>query len=85
MMKTLQNSIAMSFAYIPAGSFLMGSNETENSLRQDFPQYELTRLSEFHDESPLHKAIITKPFWMGQYPVTVKQFELFFNPLWIHA
>jgi formylglycine-generating enzyme required for sulfatase activity len=49
-----QNHIGMSFAYIPAGSFLMGSNETENSLRQDFPQYELTRLSEIHDESPWH-------------------------------
>ena len=79
-----QNHIGMSFAYISAGSFLMGSDETENSLSQDFSQYELTRLSEFYDESPLHKVIITKPFWMGQHPVTIKQFELLSCPATIN-
>ncbi|MEA9602489.1 formylglycine-generating enzyme family protein [Polynucleobacter sp. MG-28-Ekke-A2] len=71
------NHIGMSFARIPAGSFLMGSNESEDSLRKDFPQYDSARLSAFDDESPLHKVIISKPFLMGRYPVTVGQFELF--------
>ena len=44
----------------------------------------LTRLSEFYDESPLHKVIITKPFWMGQHPVTIKQFELLSCPATIN-
>jgi len=73
----MQNHLGMSFAYIPAGSFLMGSNETENSLSHDFPQYELARLSEFQDESPLHQVVISKSFWMGQHPVTIAQFALF--------
>jgi len=73
----IHNHLGMSFTYIPAGSFLMGSNETENSLSHDFPQYELARLSEFQDESPLHQVVISKPFWMGQHPVTIAQFALF--------
>ena len=75
--RVIENQIGISFVRIPAGSFLMGSNESENSLRDDFPQYDSARLSSFEDESPLHRVVITKPFWMGKHPVTVGQFELF--------
>jgi sulfatase modifying factor 1 len=73
----IENQIGIRFVRIPEGSFLMGSNESENSLRGDFPQYDSARLCSFKDESPLHKVLITKSFWMGRYPVTVGQFELF--------
>ncbi len=55
------NSIGMKLVLIPAGEFMMGSS--------DVPRGPLER--------PPHKVRITKPFYLGQYEVTVGQFRQF--------
>lgn len=51
----------MALRYIPAGSFVMGS-----------PESELSR----HDDETQHKVTLTSPFCMGVFQVTQKQYEL---------
>ena len=55
------NSIGMKFVLIPAGTFRMGSPESEEE-----------RLS---DEGPVHEVQITRPFYMSVTPVTQEQYE----------
>ena len=62
-LKVITNSIGMKLALIPAGEFLMGSPETEQG-RKDH-------------EGPQHPVRITRPFYLGVYPVTVGQFRQF--------
>jgi formylglycine-generating enzyme required for sulfatase activity len=59
--KTYTNSIGMKFALIPAGEFEMGS-----------PSDEEGRLS---FEGPVHRVKISKPFYLGIYPVTQKEWK----------
>lgn len=55
------NSIGMKFMKIPEGEFMMGSSlDTEGRDS---------------DESPLHKVTIKKPFYMGKFEVTQKQWR----------
>jgi formylglycine-generating enzyme required for sulfatase activity len=56
----LGNGIAMDLVHIPAGSFLMGSPETEKDR---------------YGNEPLHVVTISKPFYMGKFPVTQAQYE----------
>lgn len=58
---TIENSIGMKLAWIPAGQFLMGSPETDNSA--------------FSDDKPQHLVRITKPFHLGVMEVTQVQYE----------
>jgi len=46
---------------IPAGTFTMGSPENEEGRRSDETQHEVT---------------ISKPFYMGIYPVTQEEYEM---------
>ena len=55
------NTLGMEFVRIPAGTFLMGSAEDE-------PQ-------RFPDEGPQHVVTISRPFYLGLYPVTQWQSE----------
>ncbi len=71
------NSLGMKFVRIPAGEFMMGSNETIAALQKDFPQLELKRLDELSDEMPLHRVKISRAFDLGQTEVTRAQFEIF--------
>jgi uncharacterized protein (TIGR02996 family) len=57
----LTNSIGMKLALIPPGTFLMGSSETEVGRR--------------NDEGPLHPVRITRPFYLGVFPVTQQQYK----------
>jgi formylglycine-generating enzyme required for sulfatase activity len=50
------NSIDMKFALIPAGEFIMGSNE-------------------YDSEKPEHEVTISKPFYLGVYPVTQQEWN----------
>jgi formylglycine-generating enzyme required for sulfatase activity len=75
--RVLENSLGMKFVLIPAGEFLMGSDESPESLAKDFPQYERKRFVELSDEAPVHKVRITRPFFLGQHEVTVGQFRRF--------
>jgi uncharacterized protein (TIGR02996 family) len=57
----LVNSVGMELALIPRGSFLLGS-----------PRGEKDRSPE---EGPRHEVEITRPFYLGVYPVTQRQYE----------
>jgi formylglycine-generating enzyme required for sulfatase activity len=60
-LKLPHNNITIDFMLIPAGSFHMGSPETEKSS--------------WGDEEPLHYVKISKPFYMGKYEVTQSQYN----------
>jgi formylglycine-generating enzyme required for sulfatase activity len=47
--------------YIPAGSFLMGSEEDDSQA--------------YADERPQHQVTIKEPFYIGKYPITQEQYE----------
>ncbi len=72
-----ENSLGMKFVLVPAGDFLMGSDESLASLAHDFPQYETARFLQLNDEAPVHRVRISKPFWFGRHEVTVGQFRQF--------
>jgi uncharacterized protein (TIGR02996 family) len=57
----LENSIGMRFALIPPGSFLMGSPEDEEGRQSD--------------EGPQHEVQISRPFYLGVFPVTQEQYQ----------
>ncbi len=56
----LKSAIGLEMVYCPAGSFMMGS-----------PENELGRF----DSEIQHKVTLTKPFYIGKYPVTQKLYE----------
>lgn len=62
-------STGMELILIPPGAFIMGSSYNE-----------LYGINE--DETPAHRVTIKKPFYMGKYPVTQKQWEeiMKYNP-----
>ena len=55
------NSIGMELALIPPGSFWLGSPPTEEGR--------------YDDEGPRRLVRITRPFYLGVYPVTQAQYE----------
>ena len=58
---TLPGAVKMVFVKIPAGSFMMGSPEDEKGR--------------FDIESPRHEVILTKPFYLGMFEVTLRQWH----------
>ncbi len=73
---TLTNSIGMKLRLIPAGGFTMGSRESVDEIVDRFPIEHLYR-DNFKAEHPLHPVTISKPFYMGQYEVTIGEFREF--------
>ena len=73
----LANSLGMPFVLVPAGEFMMGSDESPESLAKTWPTYERKRFTDLDDEAPVHRVRITKPFYLGQTEVTVGQFRRF--------
>ena len=59
--ETITNSIGMAFVLIPAGTFLIGSPDSDAEAR------------EF--EKPQHEVTISEPFWLGRFEVTQAQSE----------
>lgn len=59
--KEIKNSIGMEFVSIPAGSFMMGSPESEKDSTED--------------ERPQHQVTISKDFYLGKYEVTQRQWK----------
>jgi len=76
-LKTIENTLGMKLALVPAGEFLMGNDESPEALAKAYPQYERRRFAELSDEAPVHRVRITRPFYLGQYEVTVGQFRKF--------
>lgn len=70
MCNSIGNSIGMEFILIPAGEFEMGSQSREKRRKLW--------------ESPVHRVSIKKPFYLGRYPVTQKQWQKVMgnNPLY---
>jgi formylglycine-generating enzyme required for sulfatase activity len=68
------NAVGMRFVLIPPHQYLRGSNDDDIArlLKQ-------ARLSEAYlsVERPQHSVIITKPYYMGKYEITVGQFRAF--------
>uniref|UniRef100_UPI003F4931BF formylglycine-generating enzyme family protein n=1 Tax=Cupriavidus necator TaxID=106590 RepID=UPI003F4931BF len=73
----MENSLGMKFVLVPSGEFMMGSSESPDSLAKAYPQYAKERLQALADEAPVHRVRITRPFYLGQYEVTVGQFRRF--------
>jgi len=57
----LGSGVKMEFVSIPAGEFMMGSSDSDTAANLD--------------EKPLHRVVITKPFYLGQYEVTHEQWH----------
>ena len=53
---SLPNSESMEFVWIPAGTFMMGSPDSEKGRDKD--------------EGPVHEVKISAGFWLGKYEVT---------------
>jgi len=68
--KELTNSIGMKLVRIEAGDFVMGSGKTGPTSEAEWKQRDW-------DESPQHKAKITKPYFLGTTEVTNAQYEQF--------
>lgn len=73
----LVNTLGMAMVRIPAGEFLMGSDEPIATLEKAFPLMERQRLEDLSDEAPVHRVRITKDFYLGRTEVTVGQFRQF--------
>ena len=70
----ITNSIGMKRVRIPAGDFMMGAEEDRDATTRAFPSADPALLPR---ELPRHKVRVTKPFYMGQYEVTLGQFMTF--------
>ncbi len=57
----LGNGVKLEMVLIPAGEFLMGSPDSDKDAQ--------------YTERPQHRVRITKPFYLGKYPVTQEQWE----------
>jgi formylglycine-generating enzyme required for sulfatase activity len=59
--KTWTNPIGMEFVRIPAGTFMMGSPDSDAEA--------------YDNEQPTHRVTISQPFYLGKYPVTQAQWK----------
>jgi formylglycine-generating enzyme required for sulfatase activity len=73
----IRNALGMQLVLVPAGDFVMGSDETPDSLAKAYPQYDRSRFLKLGDEAPAHKVRITHAFYLGRHEVTVGQFRRF--------
>lgn len=78
----LGGEVAMTFAWVPPGVFLMGSPDDEEGRAtegdDDRPRACLP------EEGPLHEVTLTRGFWLGTTPVTQLQYATMMghNPSW---
>jgi sulfatase modifying factor 1 len=64
--EVIENFLGMRFVPIPAGEFIMGTEDIA-SARHEVPDPALDALM---DETPAHKVIISTPFYLGETEVT---------------
>ncbi|HUT35486.1 MAG TPA: formylglycine-generating enzyme family protein [Planctomycetota bacterium] len=71
----LGGRVKMTFVLIPAGSFTMGSTDSDTkAVVAKWPQI---REGGFSHEKPAHRVTLSKAFSMGKHEVTVGQFRRF--------
>jgi formylglycine-generating enzyme required for sulfatase activity len=73
----ITSALGMRMLRIPAGEFVMGSQEPIEALQNAYPLAERRRLDNLEDEAPAHRVRITQPFYMDATEVTVGQFRQF--------
>jgi formylglycine-generating enzyme required for sulfatase activity len=72
----LGNDVAMKLSLIPAGKFMMGSSKAEQgSANRMNGQKDNWNLCEYSGEGPQHEVTISRPFYIGVYTVTQRQYE----------
>jgi formylglycine-generating enzyme required for sulfatase activity len=71
--RTITNSIGMKLVLIPAGDFHRGSSQEEIKAWNDW--YKAGQFDVTADDEEQHTVIITKPFYLGVYPVTQAEYE----------
>ncbi len=62
---SLSETVNLALVWCPAGEFLIGSPDSDDSMYAEIPQ---------------HKVILTRGFWIGQIPVTQEQWLLYMDP-----
>lgn len=65
----IENAHGMKFVRIPAGEFIMGTKNLQEALSEIINP----KASEFKDETPAHKVVISRPFYIGKTEVTQQQ------------
>jgi formylglycine-generating enzyme len=76
------NSIGMNLVLIPPGVFKLGRTESFSDLEASFPIISencknIAFRNDVESEQPQHQVRILRPFYMGQYNVTLSQFRKF--------
>jgi formylglycine-generating enzyme required for sulfatase activity len=74
---SFSNGLGIQMVRIPAGAFWMGQDASPQDLASRFPAYQMARLQALHDEAPVHRVRISRPFYMSRHEVTVGQFRRF--------
>lgn len=64
----------MEFALIPAGSFVMGSEPADNDRWNAFLS-KYRQSTDLADERPSHRVTLTRPFYIGKFEVTQRQWR----------
>lgn len=65
----IENFLGMRFVNIPAGEFVMGTDDLTSAI-MEIPEPETNALT---DEAPAHTVVISKAFYMAQTEVTQQQ------------
>ena len=74
----VRNQMGMEFAYIPAGTFMMGSTDAEVQAAYEQAQRDFgsnAKLEWLTPEKPKHQVTIREGFYMGRYEVTQAQYQ----------
>ena len=66
---TIENFLGMRFIQIPAGEFIMGTEDLTSAI-MEIPEPEKNALA---DEAPAHAVVISRPFYLAQTEVTQQQ------------
>lgn len=73
----IENTLGMKFVLVPAGTFVMGSDERPERLALAYPQFAREDLQALGDEAPRYEVRMTRAFYLGEHEVTVAQFRRF--------
>ena len=74
----VSKTTAMKLILIPQGEFEMGSSLSKPELLRKFAKWG-AKEENFDGEHPMHRVQHSRPFYLGQYEVTVGQFRKFAN------